>query len=669
MKNVLLFFLVLMTGTSFAQVNTMTVPDHLRSPQPAVIQNKQFKGDETQMGPIQLSEHWQDYLNTAQTRAEGTESWIGTTYYDLQTNASAATRIYTNPDCDIKISWTGHPNTSDVAFPNRGTFLSESEDCNTFTSPEARIEQGYRTGWGNIMALDDGSNVVVAHTTDDVESRIIISKEQTTGAYQESVLPTNVPQGVLWPHAAAAGNTIHIIAISDPDSTSSGLYEGLYFPLLYWRSTDGGDTWDIQDYIIPGLTAEEFGGSGPDQYSIDADENGNVVILSTRRDNDVILLKSTDNGDIGSWTHQFVYDFPLDSIGYTIGQPYTLDDIGGVNPRGPATFFEEPGLTDSMAFAIPESSGSVVLDENGMAHVAYTEYFISALEENGNPVFWPLVSNIIYWNETFPADSLNWVNTSRSGLDVDQSGVLDYQQSDADGFGRFAGDVVIGEPSIAIVDDKVVIAYRQVMENYYKETSEQHYSHIMMTGSIDNGETWKFPYDVNNMDLAFFPPLVETSNYCFPNIAHISENNVAVMYQFDPEPGFNLNLTNDISEDPIGENTIAEVSFDVCGTVFAPEECSVSTEQIATPETFALQLSPNPATNFTTIAYELTDRTTVQIELTDISGKKLVIKNQGHQPAGQYNLDFNTAELGTGVYLISIRTDNQLATSRLVIAR
>lgn len=662
MKNLLLFCFLLFTGSTFAQVRTANVPDHLHLKEPAVAQKKAFKGDEPLMGPVAMSPHTEMYLNSAQTHAVGTESWIGTTYYDLQSNSSHATRIYANPDCDIKVSWTGHPNTSDQGFPNRGTFLSESEDCNTFSTPVARVEQGYRTGWGNILTVADGSNVIVAHTTDDESSRVIISREQTDGSYIESELPTEVPLGVLWPHAASAGDNIHIVAVNDPDTS----YMGVSLALIYWRSTDGGATWDIQDHIIPGLTAAEFEGSNADAYSIDADENGNVAILSCNRTQDVKLLKSTSNGDIGSWEHTIVYDFPIDSLDFD-GEDYTLDDIGGLNERGPVFYFANPDIDDSLAIAAPEGSGSVTLAADGTAHVVYTEYFVSAHTGLANgAIYFPGIGNLIYWNENMGENNINWVTSQRDGVDFNQNDTLDYQQGGADGYGRFGGDVLIGEPSIAEINGKIVIAYRQAMENFYKETSEQHYSHVLMTGTEDFGGCWTFPYDVNNESLAFFPPLVATTNACFPGVAHINDNNVAVMYQFDAEPGFNLNDVDGSPEDPIGENTIAEVSFDINEKIFAIP-CNVATEEVASPEAFAMTLMPNPATNFTQLSYELNERSNITVEVTSITGQKVMIQDQGTQAAGAYQLDLNTAKLSAGVYIVSIRTADAIATSRLVV--
>lgn len=669
MKNLLLFCLVIFTSQAFAQ-STLSDQTTDRSYLTQKVQApKQFKGDEPLMGPVMPSPHWEMYLNAAQTHAPNKETWLGQTYYDLQTNSAGANRIYANPDCDIKVSWTGHPNTSDQGFPNRGTFLSESEDCyvSSPVTPTARIETGFRTGWGNILPLSDGSNLIVAHTTDDENSRVIISKEQADGSYTETALPTVVPQGILWPHATAVGNMVHIIAVSDPD-TSFAAYEGLRLPLLYWRSQDGGDTWDIQDYIIPGLTADVFPGTNADQYSIVADENGNVAVGVYGRDQDILLLKSDSDGDEGSWTKHVVYDYPIDSLEYGVTD-YTLDDIGGVNPQGPGTFFQGADNIDSLAIATNDGSGSVALDANGMAHMVYTEYFTSTNPSLGEGFgrFYTIPTGLHYWNESMAADSTMYIQETRNGLDVGGDGTINFTNISDDTLGIFFGDAAIGHPSMIINDaGEIGVVYRQVMDNLREEPAGggQHFSHIMLIASVDGGANWSGPVDIINTDFAFFPPLVTTTNACFPNMAEIDGRNVSVMYQFDNEPGFNLNTVDDNPEDPIGENTIAEISFD-----FVVTAGIVATEEVAAPETFAMKLMPNPATDLTQLSYELTDRSNVSIEVTSITGQKVMIENQGTQSAGAYQLDLNTGKLGAGVYMVSIRTANNIATQRLIVTK
>ena len=62
----------------------------------------------------------------------------------------------------------------------------------------------------------------------------------------------------------ANGTSIHHISLFNP---FGGPYtNGVENQMLYYRSQDGGTTWDIQEYVIPGLDETNYTYFSGDSY-------------------------------------------------------------------------------------------------------------------------------------------------------------------------------------------------------------------------------------------------------------------------------------------------------------------------------------------------------------------------------------------------------------------
>lgn len=75
---------------------------------------------------------------------------------------------------------------------------------------------------------------------------------------------------------------------------------------------------------------------------------------------------------------------------------------------------------------------------------------------------------------------------------------------------------------------------------------------------------------------------------------------------------------------------------------------------------------PNPATSQATVAIELVNEATVQLELVDLSGKVVASRNYGTMN-GEGTIQLNTASMHSGVYFVKITVDGVQRTERLVI--
>ena len=93
----------------------------------------------------------------------------------------------------------------------------------------------------------------------------------------------------------ADGNSIHHISLYDPFGGPYPL-TGVQSQMLYWRSQDGGTTWDINEAVIPGLDETNFTFFSGDSYHIAKARGDTLALCYFGGLNDVVLAKSTDNG-------------------------------------------------------------------------------------------------------------------------------------------------------------------------------------------------------------------------------------------------------------------------------------------------------------------------------------------------------------------------------------
>ena len=78
-------------------------------------------------------------------------------------------------------------------------------------------------------------------------------------------------------------------------------------------------------------------------------------------------------------------------------------------------------------------------------------------------------------------------------------------------------------------------------------------------------------------------------------------------------------------------------------------------ENVVVPVSFELlQNYPNPFNPSTTIAYQLGKPANVKITIYDILGKEILLLDKGIQREGSYSVEFNTADLSSGIYFYKL---------------
>jgi hypothetical protein len=97
---------------------------------------------------------------------------------------------------------------------------------------------------------------------------------------------------------------------------------------------------------------------------------------------------------------------------------------------------------------------------------------------------------------------------------------------------------------------------------------------------------------------------------------------------------------------------------------------SVRLKDDGIPESFFVdQNYPNPFNPSTTIRFGLSVRSHVSITVFNLLGQEVATAFEGTRDAGTYEMDFNGAGLGSGVYLYRIQAGKSVETRRMVLTK
>lgn len=565
------------------------------------------------------------------------ENTIGETTYDLQSNSSTPNRLTKLPDGTLYGTFTFSKEAS--AWTDRGTgfntFDPPSETWGAY--PTARTED-VRTGWPNVVTLADGTPVTIAHTAD---AKLHVSK-LVGGAWQYSDVITAAPPGLLWGRmevGGADGNTLHVIAITLPTGNGGAVYEGCDGHLLYFRSTDGGGSWDIQDLKLPEMDNTYYSRMDADSYAIDA--SGETVAVGLFGDyGDVKIAKSTDNGS--TWTTWTVKDFPID--GYVLDAGYTYDQLP-----------YDPNAPDSLAIQSSDNAGDVLVDNDGGVHLWYGEMYIMD-DAAANSSYYPFTRGLHYWNESMAEDAS--VYAVEDIIDANGNDTLDIA---AIANIALYYSSLTSHPSAGIdADGRIYVAFSGVTENYINTTANpnaQHNRHVYIIFSEDNGATWSDPFDLISENYLEEFDLIDVYETMFPAIARYVDYRADIIYQADYEPG--LSVRGD--GDPSGTNYINHIGLDVADLGIINNTTTVN------PDAFAFKVSPNPASIMTLVNYELASAEPVTIRVANALGQVVKSAKLGVQNAGKHGYDLNTAAFSDGLYIVTLQAGEKIASNKLVV--
>ncbi|MCD4694947.1 MAG: glycoside hydrolase, partial [Bacteroidales bacterium] len=578
MKKILLFVLAISFGLYTIAQNRAVTPKAIRDV--AVKTKKPIKDVGDTCG---------EYVPGVKSKSLLADTDIGNTWYDLQTNVSMQNRLYLYDDGTFGAAWTFGPEGS-PGGNGRGTGYNYFDGNDWGPLPTISVEDTTKTGWPSYTPYGENGELFVCH---HMAYGLLFGIRETkgTGAWEGNL--QFGPVGAIdisWPRGITTGidnNIIHFISVTY-DNPIFGQTESL----LYSRSSDGGDTWEIENHFFEELGPDYYTNLGGDIYEFAEPKEGLLTFLVGDNWTDLILMKSMDDGD--TWDETIIWEcpYPLNS-----GTP-----------------------TDT--FYCPDGSHHLAIDNSGLTHVVFG-ITRSYADDAGGHFYFPGVDGIIYWNENMPAFSNNLNALSPYGdpgteliedynligwsQDVNGNGELDIFWNDIEPYNTGLSSM----PQLIIDNlNRLFLIYSSVTETYDNGTSN--YRHLWVRASPDCGTTWGSFYDMNSGLIYMFDECV------YPSAAPNSVDSVYFIYQADNNPG---TTTTSADENYIRMMSVSKT--DVLGVK--------KNKQVVFDDNVS-QNYPNPFIGTSTVYVNLDESAELSLEVHNIMGQLVY-----ELPAKKYN--------------------------------
>ena len=307
------------------------------------------------------------------------------THYDLQSNQYVANRMYQMPNGSVAIAATMSHEANQTAS-DRGTGYNFFDGEDWGNQPDARIES-FKTGWPSIAQLGENGEILLAHGNSHMQCFIRTTAGEGEWTYV-GALP-DYPDGYqytteypTWPRIVTCGDN-HNIAVAAAVLQHSISSDETDLQTVMWRSENPSDinTWTVS-YGPLHETGWDHNQFSADDYCMAANGHNVAILYSGCLTNSSWLFTSTDDG--ATWTSTRVWE----------------------NPYEGREFDEEPawGMEDTLFMPM---NGSVVIDNNGIVHVALNTFEMALTLDNdpGYYTYWVgrAVDGILYWNSTMEA--------------------------------------------------------------------------------------------------------------------------------------------------------------------------------------------------------------------------------------------------------------------------
>ena len=547
---------------------------------------------------------------------------IGITWYDLQSYGSLQNRFYIHEDGTKAAVWTMGFDYQNYFQTDRGTGYNYFNGTSWLDPPIERIEEE-RTGWPCYAPLGLNGEVIVSHIASSAlpDEGLLISIREEKGEGDWEFLNLLGPpdyEDILWPRMITNGSSnqnIHILASTRPAGMP---YQGQFPALLYYRSTDSGQSWEIEHHVFPELNLFSYNQIPEDRYNWASPKGDTIAFIIGAKTIDLILMKSYDNGN--TWEKTIVWEHPI-------------------------PFYTTGNITEDSIYCC-DGSSSIALDNQGNAHIVFG---IDILYYSGGWFIPVPPDGLAYWNESmlpFKAtiNALHPDTLMESGQlvgwsqEINNNGQLEFISDPV----RYRQGGMSNMPSLVSQYDNLYLVYSSVTELY--DNGIENFRHIWFRSSTDNGDSWGEFYDINGGLVGGFEENI------FPCLA-VNEDHLGLIFQQDFEPG----LASLGQYHPYIENQIKYVNLD--DYLFPPVGLEIK------PSTPEFVISPIPAKECINIKGEL--QSGDLIEIVEMSGKVIV----HHYVKQKTNwLKLNLGRIPTGINILRITSKEIYFTERIVIS-
>jgi len=606
MNRLILCCLILLIATiSSAQFREINVPDNLLKAEP--IPEKTIDPS----GTI-----YQEFIPGQKFE----EAIFGETVYDLQTYNAMQQRMYVYPDGNIATTWMlGY----EVGVWNdRGTGYNYYNGQEWLPYPTVRLETE-STGWPTYAPFGENGELICAFYFEDPYWELVFNKREQKGEgeWESFYLPGPTEMGIAWPAIITNGednNTIHLLCVS-----TGSPYMGQPGALLYSRSLDGGQTWDILHQFFEELGSSFLTRVPGDGYSWAAPRGDTLAFCVGFRTENGYLMKSYDNGV--TWEQSIVYQSPY--------SPY---------PGGSTPIYGAGDITQSIA-----------LDSEGIAHVTFGRmkyYYNNA----GNLMYFPATEGLIYWNGNM--DPLDSTIVSSYTLDklINNGNLIGWitpynGDSTIVGWGNYYVSLT-SWPQINIDEqDRIFVLYSAVAAGY--DNGLKNFRHIFGNSSNDGGITWNGIKDF----CTDFSYLATECNFPAMSPTFV-DNKIHFYFEADPEPGLHV-WTNEHNPTT---NEFVYMPIDIPFLTGEQEYFSHDNAELNCIN------YPNPFSGYTHLIFNAPESVIMQLFIYNSNGQ--LIRNRKHTcNKGLTKLIFKSENLDPGIYLYKIMLDNNTLSGKMII--
>jgi len=563
----------------------------------------------------------------------------------------------------IGCTWTNEDNISFIEGSKRGVGYSYSTDGGlTWSAQENRIG-GIPLYCPSYAQWGANGEAVLARSSDSylyngiqILKGLVLMTRETRGEGEWKISPVPYPAGITpsndcfmaWARMTTSGENNEYIHIMSPMLLHNGQpYKGYYTPTLYYRTQDGGFTWDYKAELVPEMTGQDW---GPHSQYLDgitfAVQNNTVVAAFIAIGNNGYVVRSLDNGE--NWESIMFFDSPVK------------------RDSSPSQYAD--------TVYIP-TQGCIALDMNGKAHIAFTVQLAKNIEDEGFIGYFPGTwqsSFLTYWNEymepidgsadfvrseIYPIlyDYFDWNLSNKECLYVKSTvpklpiigyffakeGICFPWDSEAGYY--YNNCYCIGDifsfPQMAFdMNNGLHLVYLGIVGVGFDD--DTYFHHPFTTTTYDMGETWsQTEHLINNVDLI-------DKEFAYITLAGIRNwKDMYLMAQVDSHPGTYIGSTC--------QSSPTDNSF----VHFVIKEFPPYIEDL-TETRLIKSITPNPASGHVTVkfdgkatltVYNMLGQTVYHVE--NVENEKVIPLNN----------------LTTGVYFVKVQAGYRMATQKLVV--